>query len=222
MKAKRSVGKGWRKGFGRLLIVVIGAVALFDAWHSYCVIPTEMSFSQEFYWSVVLSDPSEVELLRLVHSEMSKELAWLGTIESLTFDFHYDCQPDSCVLGDAVIYMSLVYSPVCACKNAVSSHVVTAHLGSFSEAYIEPPHTSAIEPEPAWVAISSDISSVREYALGSVGEDRWRIHPKLYLYIYRSSGDWVYSIRTGLSSPNYFSSDRLEDSDIQRVKEEKQ
>ena len=220
MKTKRSVGKRWRMGFSRLLILVIGAVALFEAWQSFCAIPAEIQLSGNYGWSLVESDRTEAALLRMLHSEMSKELAWLGTIESLEFNFRYVCRPDSCYIYHAIIRMSLVYYPACACKNAVSSHVVTAHLGSFSEAYIEPPHTSAIEPEPAWVAISSDISSVREYALGSVGEDRWRIHPKLYLYIYRSSGDWVYSIRNGSSSPNYFSSGRLEDSDILRIKEE--
>ena len=221
MKLRRPAGKRWRIALSGLLVLAIGAVALFEAWQSFCAIPNEIQLSGDFHWYLVESNRAEATLLRSLHSEMSKKLAWLGTIGSLQFNFDYVCQPDSCFIRHAIIHMSLIYFPACAYKNAVSSHVVTGHFGNLSPPYIEPPRTRGIELEPAWATISSDISIVREYALDSVGDDKRITHPNLYLNIIRSSGDWMYFIHGGSRLPEYRDFGRLEDSDILRIKEEK-
>ena len=172
MKLRRPASKRWRKALSGLLVLAIAAIALFEAWQSSCAIPIEIQLSGDFYWYLVESDRAEATLLRSLHGEMSKKLARLGTIGALQFNFDYVCQRDSCFIRHAIIHMSLIYFPACAYKNAVSSHVVTGHFGNLSPSYIEPPRTKGIEPEPAWVTISSDISTVREYALDAVGEDK--------------------------------------------------
>ena len=223
MEPKRPVSKRWRKLVSHLLVLAIIAVALFEAWQSFCAIPTDMSFSQDFSWSVVLSDPSEVDLLGLVQSEMSKELARLGSIVVGPDHFRSQCQRDSCALRDAILHMRIAFFPLCACKNGVSGQATTVFFSDFAGFYIRPLLAYTVVAENRRNQVSfSDITIVKELAMKSIEDDVWHLHPELILHIYRSSGDWVYSIKSGIGSPDYSRLVRLEDSDIQRIKEERQ
>lgn len=218
MKAKRPVGRRWRRAFSGLLLLTIGVLALFRASQIYCAIPDEIRLSEDFHWSLVTSDRTEATLLRMLHSEMSKELAFLGTIDSLEYEFRYGCQSDSCVFYRAIVSMHIAYFPECARKNDVSSHVFTAYT-SFSNSYIEPPRKSSRTTEHAWDEIASDFSLVKRYALESVENFAWKPPQEFALTVSRRLGQWFIVF----NGPNdYSSSVRLENSDIQRIKEEKQ
>ena len=215
MKAKRPLGKRWRKALSGLLFLAIGILALFRAPQSYCTIPSAIEFSNDFHWSLVVSDRSETTLLRMVHSEMSKQLAFLGTIDALEYQFRYHCQSDSCIFSRAVVHMRIAYSPSCARKNGVSSHVVTVWT-SMHDSYIEPPHLSSRATERTWDETSADVSFVKRYALESTEDSVWKLHQELSLKIMRGPDHWFIAF-TG--SNGYSSLVQLEDSDILRLKE---
>lgn len=218
MKAKRPLVRRWRKAVSGLLFLAIGILAAFWASQNYCAIPAEIQPSRDFHMSLVQSDRQEATLLRMWHSEMSKQLAFLGTIDALEYQFHYGCQSDSCIFYRAVVHMRIAYSPSCAHKNGVSSHVVTVWT-SMHDSYIEPPHLSSRATERTWDETSADVSFVKRYALESIEDSVWKLHQELRLEIMRGPGHWFIVFA---DSNRYSSLMQLEDSDILRLKEDKQ
>lgn len=219
MQVNKTIGAKWRTALNCILALVIPAVALVELWQNFCHIPTEMEFSHAFRWSLVVGDHSETTGLRMMHSEMSKELDFLGTIDSLGYEFTYQCQPDLCAFEFLELSMRLQFYPLCELKQGVSSHVVSIHTGGFHRPYINPRPKYYISMYREWDEPLNDYPLVNRYALELLDDAAWHEHEALLLSIKRFRGQWLFYIGSSIGNPPLGA---LKDSDLSQMKEEYQ
>ena len=224
MESNRRVRKRLRKLVKHLLVLAIAVIAIFDVWQSSCALPTEESFSRAISLSYTQFPASEAELIGILYSEMSKELARLGSIDVVSGRFENLCQIDSCYLGDARLSTRITFHPLCACKIGRTGQLATVwSMADITAAYIQLSTVRTVSSETTWSPDRiSDIATVKEFALRSIEDDVWDLHPELWLLIKRRRGGWSFKVRNVWDSPDYFSSGQLDDSDILRMKEQKQ
>lgn len=228
MKTKRAAHRKLPVATICLLVLVTAPITLLMALamvmeSSFCAIPAEVSFSQEFLQSLLESDHSEVDLVELVYDEVSRNLAWHGTVDFVGYySFRYICQSDSCDLEAANIQTPVHHYPLCTYERRVRGTIVVVDI-DFSESrsqarlYGSKWMSSA---GPVWDDISSDIASIKQYALNSIGSDIWQIHPSPILHIGKIPDAWSISIRT--HDRNLIHWEEVDLSEYQIVKEEKQ
>ena len=218
MASSRRMNRNLRKLVSHSLVLAIAAVALFDLWQSSCAMPTEESFSREISLSLTRLSYSEAELIGLVHSEMSKQIARLGSIDVVDVIFTSNCHRDACELRDATLNMRIVFYPLCTFKNGGSGQFASVWYKDYiSAVWIQLSTVRTVSFETSWSPERiSDIASVKEFALRSIAGDVWESHPELKLLINRQRGGWSFNIWSHLDSKDQFATGRLEDSDIQQ------
>lgn len=223
MRAKRAARRKIPATIVCLLVLVTVPIALIMATASLCAIPTEVSFSQEFLHSLLESGRSEVDLVELVHSEVSQNLAWHGSVVfSGYYDFRYYCQPDSCDLKWASIWTGVNHYPLCTFERRIKGTLVVVDI-DYMESRVETDVSlwgRMLGPGPVWGEISSDIASIKQYALDSIDNAIWQIHPSLVLNIGNVPEGWIISIRT--HGGNRIRWEDVDDFAHQYIKEEKQ
>ena len=211
-----------------LLVLVTAPIALLMALvmvieSNFCAIPTEVSFSQQFLQSLLESDHSEVDLVELIYDEVSRNLRWHGAVDFVGYyDFRYICQSDSCELEAASVQTPVHHYPLCTYDRRVRGTIVVVDI-DFSESRIETRLYGSkwmSSAGPVWDEISSDIASIKQYALNSIGSDIWDIHHSLVLRTGKIPGGWIASIRTFDGSLiHWVDTDYIA---YQRIEEEKQ
>ena len=205
MKSKRVARRKAPVAFICLLVLVTTPIALLMALgmileSDICAVPTEASFSQEFLQSLLKSDHSEVDLVELIYDEVSQYLAWHGSVDFVGYyDFEYMCQSDYCDLEAASVYTPVHHYPLCTYERKVRGTIVVVDI-DFSEPRIETRLYGSrwmSSAGPVWDEVSSDIASIKQYALNSIDSEYWQIHPSLMLRIGKVPGGWTITIRTG-------------------------
>ena len=223
MKAKRATRRKIPAAIACLLVLVTVPIALIMATASLCAIPTEISFSQEFLHSLLESGRSEVDLVQLANNEVSQNLAWHGSVDfGGYYDFRYFCQPDSCDLKRASIWTGVNHYPLCTFERRIKGTRVVVAI-DFIESRVETDVSlwgRMLGPGPVWDDISSDIASIKQYALNSIDNDVWQIHPSLVLSIGNVPDGWIISIRTHDGKRIHW--EEVDDSAYHSIKEEKQ
>ena len=187
-----------------LLILVTTPIALLIALpmvreSSFCAIPTEVSFSQEFLQSLLKCEHSGVDLVELVYEEVSRHLAWHGTVDFVGYyTFEYVCQSDSCDLEEASILTPVHHYRLCTYDRRVRGTIVVVDIDiSESRTQVDLYGSEWISTSgPVWDEISLDIASIKKYAVNSIPSKIWDMHHSLVLRIGKIPGGWGVTLRT--------------------------
>ena len=226
MKAKRAARRKIPAAIICLLLLVTAPIALLTTLaivmeSSFCAIPKEVSLSPAFIHSLLEGNRPEVDLIKAVNDEVSQSLAWHGSVDSGGYyDFEYHCQLDSCDIKWASIWTGVNQYPLCTYERRVRGSLAVVDID-----YMERRVRSDVSlwgqilgPGPRWDDISSDIASIKQYALNSIDDDVWQIHPSLVLSIGNVPDGWIISIRTHAGKRIHW--EDVDDSAYQTAKEE--
>lgn len=224
MKNKRPMPRAYRTCWSSiilLLAVVAVPAALFAAWASFCTIPTEVPLSHGFKRSVLQNDHSAVEALQLVNNEISRRLAWHGTITFRDSYIRETCRSDTCVLDSLYAEMSVKHFHVCTYSRKVKHTTVVIRI-DISKSQVE----ADLVPGTMWPdettvdGIFSDILRIKDLAINSIEDVLWKTYSSLSLEMSRTIDGW--SIQAFTPRGELIHSEEVGRSEFHQLKEEKQ